>query len=211
MKVVKLILGIVVLAAAGGFYWYTEYRPQPFAIADMVKTLESDSVVLPDGSTLKQPEQTTIEAVTFEVDGKPYTIPKSGNMTVAVDIGAGSHTITRDGKTLGTVDVSWFDGKSVLNLDQEPLVVVPVVYATDEAAHKEAMDKLEQNEKNTITVNGKQYTGPYRLIEPALYVKKSWDYSMGDPEPDEVKVKFGKSKVKRRLMRVGKFEREFGG
>lgn len=207
----KGIFGVAVLAAAGVFYWYTELRPQPFAIANMVKTVEQEPVVLgSSGIVQKRPAQTTIEPVTFEVDGKAYTIPMSGNMTVAVDIGAGEHTITRNGKTLGTISVGWFDGKSVINLDQEPLVVVPVVYATDEAAYKEAMAKLEQNEKNTITVNGNAYTGPYRLIAPSLYVKKDWDYSPGDPEPDEVKVKFGKNKVKRSLMRVLQFERKFG-
>lgn len=139
MKVVKFILGLVVLAAAGVFYWYTEYRPQPYAIANMVKTSESDPVTLPDGSVLKQPELTSIEAVTFEVDGKSYTIPPRGDMTVAVDVGAGSHTITRGGKTLGTIEVGWFDGKSLINLDLEPLVEVAVVYATDEAAYDEAM------------------------------------------------------------------------
>lgn len=56
-------------------------------------------------------------------------------------------------------------------------------------------------------MNGRQYTGPFRMIEPALYVRKTWDYSMAERSPDEVKVKLGNSKVKRELMRVNAFER----
>lgn len=200
MRAVKALTMVAFLLGIGGIYWYTELRPQPHVVGLTITPATTGA----DGGVVQPPR-----SLKFEIDGTPYELPKHGKVpgTLPVNIGAGTHTITRDGKTIGTVEVGWLDGKSIINLDMLPFVEVDMVYAADESAYKSKMATLPQN---TITVNGKSYTGPYRYVEPKLYLKKTWRYSMAEPSPDEIKIKGGKSRVQTELLHTWTFEREYG-
>lgn len=200
MRPLKILPAIAVLLIGGGIYYHTALRPQPYALGSTFVTKE-DSFTL-NGQKVKGGITTESRALTFELNGKPYTIP-SGKSFIPLDIGAGSYTVTRDGKELGKIEIGWFDGKSIINLDQVPFVEVQVVYAANEAKYKA---KYESLSKNTITVEGKQYKGPFRYIEPTLYLKQTWDYSPIEPSPDEIKIK-GSTAVRTELMRTHAFIR----
>lgn len=40
-----------------------------------------------------------------------------------------------------------------------------------------------------MSVNGKKYTGAFRYIAPALYLKQDWDYSAAEPPPGDIQSK----------------------
>ncbi|MDO4879196.1 MAG: hypothetical protein Q3966_07915 [Neisseria sp.] len=198
MEKFKKIAGILIVAALAGYVYYDMYYPRPYALASTFISKD-----LSNGGMTSVREE-----VKFEIDGQPYTVTANpGDMDVAaLSVGPGRHTVTRGGKTLGEIDIGWFDGKSIINLDMEPLVVVDVVYAENREKYNEKLNSLPQN---TITVNGRQYTGPFRYIEPALYLKKDWDYSPAEPTPSEIQSKSAAT-VKTELMRLYKFESRFG-
>lgn len=202
MRPLKILPAIAVLLIGGGIYYYAELRPQPYALGSTFATKVNPLVL--DGQKLQGNITTESRALKFELNGTPYSIP-SGQAFIPLDIGAGSYTVTRDGKELGTVEVGWFDGKSIINLDQDPFVEVQVVYAKNEEKYQAKYERLS---KHTITVEGKQYNGPFRYVEPTLYLKKTWDYSPVEPSPDEIKVK-GSTAVRTELMRIRKFLSEY--
>lgn len=183
MKIFRVLFGLVALAVVGFFSYQENYKPQIYAFGSSA-----------DGAS-------------FEVDGKTFQLTIRQPVLLLEGIGAGKHTVTANGKELGSFEVGYLDGKSLLNLDLVPLVKVEQIYATDEKAYVEAEKKLQ---KNVITLNGKQYEGPYSLIEPQLYLKKDWDYSMAQPSPKEVKVKSffgigGDSATKTEVFEVSDF------
>jgi len=93
----------------------------------------------------------------------------------------GKHTVTMSGVAMGDFDFGWFDADSVINPTMSELVTVEVLYGPSSYENKLS--------KNTITIAGHQYIGPYALIPKSLYVKKSWDYGAYEESPPSVSTK----------------------
>lgn len=146
----------------------------------------------------------TTAPITFQVDGKEYSI--KANDVVEVKIGQGEHSVTMNGKEVGKFNKGWMDQDSIINPTMSPFVEEQVIYTTN--GNPEAYkDKVNWT---TITIDGEQYEGPFRLIDPALYVKKTWDYAPWEGSPDSVRTKSHADYViKKELYTVPSFKASF--
>lgn len=121
--------------------------------------------------------------ITFSIDDKNFTLaPKTAE---EAKISHGSHTVTINGQTVGNFDFGWFDGQSIINPTLASFVEEEVIY-TVKGNPEAFLDKVTVRK---IELDGDEYEGPYRLIEPALYIKKTWDFAPWEGSPEEVNTK----------------------
>jgi hypothetical protein len=109
-------------------------------------------------------------------------------------IPAGTHTVKTNGKEVGTFVRGTWDGGKMLNPTLATYIEYSWVYGTVSTPPAET----------TIQVDGRAYTGPYRIYTGSLYMMDKWDYAVDEASPDEVKIK-GDGKIKTELMRVDEF------
>lgn len=132
------------------------------------------------------------QAYEFAIDGKTYKVPTDKMYIDIEGLGRGKHTVSVNGKEVGTFERGWFDEGAIINPNLEKFVEADIIYSTDPEKYK---DKLQNNK---ITIEGMEFEGPYRLVE-GLYIKKSWDYAPWEASPETVRTK-GNYTIKQELF-----------
>ncbi len=101
---------------------------------------------------------------------------------------------------MGTFTFWWFDADSIINPTLSEYVVVEILYGDL---------KYESKLTNaTITLSGSAYTGPYRVIQKSLYVKKTWDYGAYEESPATVSTK-SNYEIKKELFTLDTFTQSY--
>lgn len=147
----------------------------------------------------------TKSTITVNIDDKTFTI--AAGKAEEAKISHGKHTVSMDGKEMGTFEFGWFDGASIINPTMSRFVEEEVIYTTSGNPEK-YYDKVTLRE---LEIDGEIYEkGPYRLIEPTLYLKKTWDYAPWEGSPSEITTK-GRSDyvIKKELHYIDDFKAMF--
>lgn len=135
--------------------------------------------------------------IVFTIGDKEFQVSAGG--FAKLDISPGNHTVSMDGEVLGTFNYGWLDGDSIINPTLSPFVEVEILYTNNPTAHSSKLSN------NTIEIYDETVEWPYRLIDPVLYLKKTWDYDQfNNKSPMEISIKWDYA-IKKELFSIDGF------